>query len=118
MKPSYEGLEVTQLARDLIKEVYVVTKFFPNDEKFGLISQLRRSAMSVLLNIAEGSMKNSKLDFARFIRNSLGSLIEVDAAIKISRELDYMQKIETEKILGMISPLYFKLIGLDKYLRK
>jgi len=66
-KYNYENLEVYKLAVRLVVEIYNLTKKFPKEEIFGLISQLRRAAVSVLLNIVEGSSRNSKKDFASFI---------------------------------------------------
>lgn len=118
MKFNCENLEVYKISRLLILEIYNITKKFPADEKFGLISQLRRATISISLNIAEGSGKISKKDFANFIRIAIGSLIETDTALKISTDLGYINSREYEKIDLKIKELYFKLIGLDKSLRK
>jgi len=73
----FEKLETWVLARDFLKVIYVVSKDFPNDERFGLLSQIRRAALSIMLNIAEGSSRGSDKDFIRFLRISYGSLLEV-----------------------------------------
>ncbi|MCL5004538.1 MAG: four helix bundle protein [Patescibacteria group bacterium] len=72
---SFYRLNVWKLGMNLVNEIYAITKKFPNEEKFGLISQLRRAVVSVPLNISEGSIKRTKKDFASFIRISLGSLL-------------------------------------------
>lgn len=118
MKFNCENLEVYQISRLLIIEIYKLTKQFPTDERFGLISQLRRSVISISLNIAEGSGKFSKKDFANFIRIAIGSLIETDTALKISLDLQYISIIDYNKLDLKIKELYFKLIALDKSLRK
>lgn len=118
MKFNCENLEVYRISRLLIIEIYKLTKQFPADEKFGLISQLRRSIISISLNIAEGSGKFSKKDFANFIRIAIGSLIETDTALKISLDLQYISIIDYNKLDLQIKELYFKLIALDKSLRK
>lgn len=118
MKFNCENLEVYKISRLLIIEIYRLTKNFPADERFGLISQLRRAIISISLNIAEGSGKISKKDFANFIRIAIGSLIETDTALKISLDLEYISRKDYEKLDLKMKELYFKLIGLDKSLRK
>ncbi len=73
----FEDLDVWQLAVELADRVYVVTRSFPSDERFGLTSQLRRAAVSIAANIAEGSGRGSDRDFARFVEMAFGSLMEV-----------------------------------------
>jgi four helix bundle protein len=73
----FEKLDVWQKALELSDRVYALTRSFPSDEKFGLTSQMRRSAVSVASNIAEGSGRGSNNDFARFIEISYGSLMEL-----------------------------------------
>lgn len=116
MEFGYEKLVVAKLSKKLILNIYILTENFPNDEKFGLISQIRRAAISVLLNIAEGSNRTTKKDFHNFIRIAIGSLVEVDCAIKIAVDLNYIQQNNYEEIEDIIKELYFKLIGLSKYL--
>ncbi len=118
MKFNCENLEVYKIARFLVMEIYAITKTFPSEEKFGLVSQLRRASISISLNIAEGSGKYSKKDFANYTRISIGSVIEVDTALKIAIDLGYTSKVSCVKIDKMIQELYFKLIALDKSLRK
>lgn len=117
MRFNCENLDVYKISRLLTVSIYDITKNFPAEEKFGIISQLRRSSVSICLNIAEGSGKNSKRDFANFIRTSIGSLIETDTALKISIDLNYIRYEEYDKISDTIKELYFKLIALDKALR-
>ncbi|MFA5816230.1 MAG: four helix bundle protein [Bacteroidales bacterium] len=74
MKYSFENLEVWQMSRELVKDIYLVTFTFPQDEKFGLTSQLRRASISVSSNIAEGSTRWSKKDQSRFYENQLTTL--------------------------------------------
>jgi four helix bundle protein len=111
-------LEVWQLGMNLVDFVYVITKNFPSEEKFSLLSQIRRAAVSVPLNIAEGSAKRSKKDFASFVRIALGSLMEVMTCLEISLRQWYITKEQHEKSQKVIQELYFKLIALDKFLTK
>ncbi len=103
---------------NLVNEVYEITKKFPNEEKFGLTSQLRRAVISIPLNIAEGSIKRTKKDFACFVRIALGSLMEVVTCFEIATAQKYVDKFKYAEISGRIQELYFKLISLDKFLTK
>lgn len=83
MRFNYEKLQITELALDLIVKIYQITKGWPREEMFGLVMQARRASYSILLNIAEGSGRGSKQDFARFIRQAIGSTLELDATLTI-----------------------------------
>ncbi len=82
---NFERLEAWKQALAFSKVVYQVTKSFPDDERFGLTSQMRRAAVSVASNLAEGSSRSSRQDFARFVEIATGSLFEVVAQIEIAR---------------------------------
>lgn len=101
MEFNFEKLEVWQLAMDLIDEIYEITKKYPDDEKFGLTSQAKRSVSSIALNIAEGSIRGKK----EFIQN-----------LKIAIRRSYITQDDFENI-KTIEPLYFKLIKLSKSLK-
>ncbi len=118
MKFNYEDLDVAKLSGRLIKDVYQLTENFPSKENFGLTSQIRRAVVSVLLNIAEGDNRKSKKDYCHFIVISTGSLVELDCALKISVDLEYLKNENYIQLEPVIKELYFKLIGLAKYLRK
>ena len=74
------------------KQVYVVTKYFPADERFGLTSQIQRAAVSIASNIAEGSGRGTNKDFVHFLSIALGSAFEVETQMILSRELGYMEE--------------------------
>lgn len=76
----------------LIKEVYRITDKFPSEEKFGLVSQLRRAAVSVVSNISEGEARKTSREKRRFYEISCASLVEIDAQIEISLELNFISK--------------------------
>ncbi|NQV11742.1 four helix bundle protein [Candidatus Uhrbacteria bacterium] len=86
----YENLRVGEQILDFIDTVYETTNSFPQDERFGLTSQINRAVVSVYLNLAEGSVRNGAKDFSRFITISMGSLVEVHAAIKISQRRGFV----------------------------
>ncbi len=105
MQFRYEELRVGKIVLDYVDSVYRVTASFPGHERYTLTSQLRRAAISVYLNLAEGSARRTKAEFARFITMSLGSLVEVDAALKIALRQKYINqeqyqqtRLETEQI--------------------
>ena len=109
-------LKVWQIGMKLVNEIYLITKNFPSEEKFSLVSQIRRAAISVPLNIAEGSAKRTKKEFALFVRIALGSLMETMTCLEISLAQKYIIKSEYESFKNLIQELYFKLISLDKFL--
>ena len=86
---NFKDLIVWQKAIALVKAVYILTKDFPADEKFGLISQIRRAAVSVPSNIAEGQSRRTTGDFIRFISNAEGSLAECETQLIIAVELGF-----------------------------
>jgi four helix bundle protein len=112
MKFLYENLEVTDELHLLIKDVYLLTAQFPAEEKFGLVSQIRRAATSVLLNLAEGSSRKSRGDYARSIQIALGSLVEVDAGMKIAQTLSYVKAGSWEANDARMKKVYFSLVAL------
>lgn len=115
MEFNFEKLEVWQLAMELIDEVYELLNKYPRYERFGLAGNGRRSATSIALNIAEGSIRG-KREFIQFIRIALGSLVETVTNLKIGIRRNYITQEEFDDIKS-IEPLYFKLIKLGKSLK-
>lgn len=93
----FEKFTIWHDARKFASNIYTLTKNFPNDERFGLTDQLRRAAVSIALNIVEGSDRKSDADFRRFLRLAMGSLEEVVTALYISLDQGYItqQKFDT-----------------------
>ena len=77
---NHQKLDIYQFSKTFVQECYKLTKFLPPDEKFGMISQIRRAALSVQLNIAEGVSRRSEAERKRYYEISGGSVIEIDAA--------------------------------------
>lgn len=96
----FRDLEVWRVSMDLVVKVYEITREFPKSEQFGLVSQLQRSAVSIPSNIAEGSGRGTKRDFAHFLDQARGSLFEVITQLELSRSLDFgnSDKIEATRI--------------------
>lgn len=87
---NYKDLEIWKKSMDLCEDVYRFTKGFPKDELYGLVSQMRRSGVSIGANIAEGFGRMTNPDFKRFLSISKGSLIELETHIEISTRLGYL----------------------------
>mgnify|MGYP000968260718 FL=1 len=105
----FRKYEAWQLSHKLVLEIYLLTKDFPVEEKFGLTSQIRRSSSSIPTNFAEGSSKISEKDFTRFIDIALGSATEVDYQLELSKDLKYISE---EKYLTLNN----KIISIKKML--
>mgnify|MGYP001600943139 FL=1 len=115
-KYNFENLEIYQLANDLVVKIYEVTNNLPKEELFGLTSQIRRAAVSVVLNIVEGSGRGGKKDFARFINQGIGSLFEVKAGLILAVKLKYLSEDVLGNIFLLIDRLFFKLIAFKQFL--
>jgi four helix bundle protein len=89
---SYRDLIVWQKSMKLVSEIYICSKEFPSDERFGLTSQMRRSAVSIPSNIAEGYGRNSTGDYKRFLQIAVGSLFELQTQIEIAFQLNYVNE--------------------------
>lgn len=101
----------------LVKNVYLITSKFPDTEKYGLISQLRRASVSISANISEGGARNTKKEFIHFLYISSGSLSEVETLLIISKELEYINNEELEKIENHINRISSLLQGLIRKLK-
>ena len=88
---SYQDLLVWQKSIKLTTRVYALTKRFPKDEMYGLSSQLRRAAVSIPSNVAEGHARQHNKEFKQFLHIALGSVAEVDTQLFIARELGYIE---------------------------
>ena len=115
---SFEGLEVYQAARALVKEVYLLQNKFPKTETFALGDQIRRSASSVTSNIAEGSGRNSFKEKAHFIEIAYGSLMEAFSQLQIAQDLNYISEKDIDDIRPSFINVAKMLSGLKGYFDK
>ncbi|CAN5778526.1 four helix bundle protein [soil metagenome] len=99
---SYKNLIVWQKSIQLVKLIYQITQKFPSDEKFGLISQMRRAVVSIPSNIAEGQARRTTGDYIRFVSTSEGSLAELETQLIIAIELNFCGKGETEPLFSLM----------------
>ncbi|HEY5407541.1 MAG TPA: four helix bundle protein [Ginsengibacter sp.] len=115
---NYKELIIWKKGIELVKSVYAITKQFPAEEKFGIISQVTRATVSIPANIAEGSSRNSDKDYARFLQIALGSAFEVQTYLIIAKEMNWVtnEKIDAiemllEEEIKMLHAFIKKLIG-------
>lgn len=102
---SYKDLLVWQKGMDLAKQVYRVTRAFPNEERFGLVSQMRRAAVSIPSNIAEGQARHTTKEFIQFISHAEGSVAELETQLRLAVDLGFSSEPETEKAFELVSDL-------------
>lgn len=100
---NYKELKVWQKSMDLAEKVYQLTKSFPDQEKFGLISQLRRCAVSIPSNIAEGAGRNSNKEFRNFLGIANGSTNELNTQLSIAVRIGYVKKEQLKEIFNLLS---------------
>ncbi len=117
-KSSYKDLIAWQKAMGLVTAVYDVTEKFPSHEQFGLISQLRRAAVSVPSNIAEGKDHYSNRDFVRFLRHARGSLAEIETQILIAAQRQYLPPAAATRLTEQTAELGRILSGLINSLQR
>ncbi len=109
---NFRNLKVCQLSVDFVTAIYQLTTLFPNDEEFGLSSQIKRSAVSIPSNIAEGSGRGSNKEFARFLSISLASSYELETQLIVANRLNFLTEStiqETTRKLHEIQKMIFSL---------
>jgi len=111
---SYQQLEVWQKAVTLVTEVYQVTRTFPREEIYGLTSQLRRAAVSIPANIAEGRGRNTTRDYIQFLRVASGSLLELETHLVIAGNLELIDPSAQERLGQRTQEINRMLNGLFK----
>lgn len=109
---NHQKLDLYSYSRSFVLEYYKLTKNLPIDEKFGMISQVRRAALSVHLNIADGSSRKSEVERKRYYEISRGSIIEIDAALDIAKDLEYLNNFDLAKLSETMIKCFKMLSGL------
>jgi four helix bundle protein len=117
MISNFKELRVWQDAMALAKMIYQLTVSFPQEEKYGLTSQMRRAAVSIPSNIAEGHTRHSTADFINFISISIGSLDELETQLILSEELNFIDKQKTSPVKSLIDSLHKSLRSLRTSLK-
>jgi len=115
---NYKNLDVWKESRKLVSIVYLLTKEFPVDEKFGLTSQIKRASISIPSNIAEGLGRNSKKETRQFCFIAKGSLYEVETQLYLALDLGFIQEKQIEEVLTQLTTVRKLIIGFIKYLEK
>ena len=110
----FEKLEVWKLSKAFAVKIYKITENFPNEEKFGLVSQLRRAAVSVASNLAEGSSRKSKKDQAHFSQLAYSSLMEVLCQLEIARDIGYITEDEFQSLRNGASKITYMINALRR----
>lgn len=105
MRGTYTELRVWQQAMELARSVYRLTERFPKSELYGLVNQMRRAAVSVPSNIAEGKGHRSNPEFARYLYHARGSLLELETQIRLSVQLQYLGEECGRELLELSGPL-------------
>ena len=115
---SYKDLIVWQKSILLVKQIYKLTSVFPGDEKFGLISQLRRASVSIPSNIAEGQARRTTGDFIHFVSNAEGSVAEVETQLIIAVELSFCSQAQADTCLTLVIEIRKMLNALRRTLQE
>jgi four helix bundle protein len=113
-KKPHQNLIAWQKTMDLAVEIYRITKTFPNEELYGLTSQLRRAAVSAPSNIAEGAAGRTKQQFLNYLSNAIGSLNEIDTQLKLALSLGYLPNADYERLSHTLDQCLALTYGLKK----
>jgi four helix bundle protein len=104
-------------AMEMAEEVYKVTKNFPSEERYGLTSQIRRCAVSVSSNIAEGAGRKSHKEFIQFLRISLGSSFELETQLILAKNIGFLNQDEFDRVIEILKETQRLMIGFEKSLK-
>ena len=115
---SYRDLNAWQKSMQLVEDVYRMTKAFPRDELYGLTAQIRRSAISIPSNIAEGKGRHSDREFSQFLRHARRSILELETQLLIGQRLKYVDDSAAEQLMKQTAEIGRMLNGLLKAFRE
>jgi len=116
-KHNFKELTVWQKARQLVIDVYKITKFFPDDEKYALTSQVKRSVVSIPSNIAEGAGRGTEKDFAHFLDISYGSANELESQLINAIDLEFINKEQLKEVYNLLMEVQKMIYTFQKTLR-
>ena len=114
MRPHHK-LEAWNQAVELVTEIYRKTDSFPKEERYGLTSQIRRAAVSIPANIAEGAARFSSKEFARFLSNAQGSASELETELLIAHRLGYLDETNFSHLISQLERIGRLIMGLSKH---
>ncbi len=118
MISGYEQLRVWERAHALVLDIYGVSRKFPRSEIYGLTSQLRRSAVAIAANIAEGHARSTRREYAQFCFTARGSLAETRYLLRIAKDVGYIEPYDYERLIELSNIVGKMLNALTKFLRK
>ena len=118
MEKPHHRLDVWKRSLDFVTEVYRATAIFPDEEKFGLVSQMRRAAVSIPSNIAEGAGRSSGKQFGYFLDIAQGSISELETQILISQNLKFLSSSQVKSLLHELGEISRMVFGLKRSLDK
>jgi four helix bundle protein len=111
---SFKDLKAWQEAHGLVLIIYKITKKFPKDEMFGLVSQMRRCAVSIVSNIVEGFARRNKKEKIQFYSIARASLVELQSQILIAKDIDYLPVAEFDIIVSQLDKVHKLINGLNR----
>ena len=114
----FRDLDVWKLSMDLVERIYSFTKDFPKSEMFGLTSQMRRAAVSIPSNIAEGNGRQHSKEYVNFLYTSLGSLLELMTQIELAKRLKYITEEQNSSLVEKCTAINRMLRSLIKAIKK
>lgn len=114
MRP-HQKLEAWSKAIELVTDVYKNSEHFPKEERYGLTSQIRRAAVSIPANLAEGAGRRSQKEFAHFLSNSQGSASELETDLIIANKLGYLDEATFTKLIGQLERIGRLITGLVRH---
>jgi four helix bundle protein len=113
----HRKLDVWKLSMEFVREIYKVTESFPKSEVYGLTSQMRRSAVSIPSNLAEGAARKGAKEFDQFLNIAQGSISELDTQIELALMVNYVDKKIHEDLMGKLNTISKMLFGLSRSLK-
>jgi len=115
---NYKNLEVFKKSKKLVKDIYALTNKFPKEEKYGLVSQIKRAVISVPMNIVEGSGKRISKDFISYLNISMGSLKEIQGELEIVGDLGFVNEDLIKRLIGECRRIEVMLVAYIEHIGK